>query len=90
VATGLLHGESVNLEAVVDEFMPALIPQISIKLLSVYVGPVQDLLLVVPKRAFAAQVSVIRDNLDWRLLPRSLFFPQISFHDEYRTPMPNE
>src|SRR5436309_13538051 len=62
--------------------MPALVPQVSIRLFAVYIRPVENLLFIVPEWTFAAQVSVVRDNLDGGLFPRTLL-PKIGFHIEY-------
>ena|SRR5437660_10308643 len=74
-AAVLLHGESIDIEAVMHKLMATLVPQESVKLFPVYVGPIQNLLFEVPQRAFAAQIAIISHNFDWALDTRSVLLP---------------
>jgi hypothetical protein len=67
VATALLHAEPIDLKAFVDELMPALVPEKSVKLLTIYIGPVKDLLFSVPEGTFPAQVPIVRYHPDRRV-----------------------
>ena len=62
-------------KAVVNKLMPALFPQKPVKLFPVYIGPVEDLLLVVPQRTFTTQISIVGHNLDRPLCPKTVFLP---------------
>jgi hypothetical protein len=53
-----------------DPFMSLLFPEIAVEFFSVDIGPVEDLLLVIPQRSFAAQISIIGRDVDDFLLER--------------------
>jgi hypothetical protein len=85
----LLHASAVDLKAVMDELVTVFLPQETIKLLPVYIRPVQDLVPVIPQRAFTAKIAIVGDNFDWYLLPGTFFFTQICFHIAHREITPN-